>query len=117
MNNAGPAIAAMAEKCRTLIQKSMVASKDVPQALRPQHLLWMCDKIEQHAEQWPDTKLHRWIGFVQCAMIANRMLDLKGAKAMFDSVKDAFRSTADDQDLTDHLDPTSSFEMELGGQG
>jgi hypothetical protein len=117
MENTNPAIAAMADRCKTLIEESAVASNDLPKALQPRHLLWMCDKIEQHAEDWADTKLHRWIGFVQCAMMANRMLDLTGAKAMFDKIKNEYRPSTRDQDLIDHLDPNSSFEMELGGQG
>jgi hypothetical protein len=47
----------------------------------------MCDRIEKHAADWPDTKLHRWIGFVQCAMMANGILDLASTKKMFDSVR------------------------------
>jgi hypothetical protein len=117
MESTNPAVAAMAEKCRTLIQESAVAGNDLQKALQPKHLLWMCDKIEQHAEDWPDTKLHRWIGFVQCAMMANRLLDLAGTKAMFDAIKNAYRPSADDQDLVDHLDPSSGFEVDLGGQG
>jgi hypothetical protein len=117
MENTNPAIAAMADRCKTLIEESAVASNDLPKALQSRHLLWMCDKIEQHAEDWPDTKLHRWIGFVQCAMMANGMLDLTGAKAMFDTIKNEYRPSTGDQDLIDHLDPNSSFEMELGGQG
>ena len=46
-------------------------------------------QIEEHAEDGPATKLHRWIGFVQGAMLANRMLDLDGLKAMFDDAKAA----------------------------
>jgi hypothetical protein len=75
----------------------------------------MCDKIEEHAEDGPATKLHRWIGFVQCAMLAHRMLDLDGAKAMFDEAKVAHGETS--EDLLDHLDPTSSFELDIGGEG
>jgi hypothetical protein len=64
----------------------------------------MCDNIQQHAEHWPSTKLHRWIGFVQAGMMANRMLDLDGAKAMFDKAKNAFGEIKEDHDLVDHLD-------------
>ena len=78
----------------------------------------MCDQIEKHAEGGPATKLHRWIGFVQAAMLANRMLDLDGLKAMFDKAKAAHEGTSEDsEDLIDHLDPTSSFEFDIGGQG
>ena len=42
-------------------------------------LLWMCDKIEDHAEDHPATKLHRWIGFIYCGMMAHRLLNLRQA--------------------------------------
>ena len=116
MNSAPLLIAAMAEKCRGLIQESEDRDCDLPEALRPKHLLWMCDRIEQHAEDWPQTKLHRWIGFVQCGMMANRMLDLSGAKAMFEEVRQDYGAGGDDQDLIDHLDPDASFEMDIGGE-
>jgi hypothetical protein len=110
-------IVAMAEQCRDLITQSEETQLGLLPTLRPKHLLWMCDNIQQHAEHWPATKLHRWIGFVQCGMMANRMLDLDGAKALFNKAKNAYGEIGDDQDLVDHLDPTSSFEMEIGGQG
>jgi len=73
----------------------------------------MCDKIEDHADDWPVTKLHRWVGFVQCGMMANRMLDLDGAKAMFDEAKTAYGGGGEDEEFIDHL----SGEMDIGGQG
>ena len=114
MDNGSLLVAAMAEQAKALIQKSKAADSHLPQALHPQHLLWMCDQIAMHAEEWPATKLHRWLGFVQGAMMANRMLDFKGAKAMFDDAKDSYGGC--DDDLVDHLDPNSSFELELGGE-
>lgn len=110
-------VVAMAEQCRGMIQQAGASGDGLPAGLHPRHLLWMCDRIEQHAEDWPSTKLHRWIGFVQAGMMANQMLDLKGAKAMFDNAKTAHGEPGDDPDLVDHLDPDSSFEMDLGGQG
>jgi hypothetical protein len=109
---------AMAERCLSIIQnKPGDVRFGLPESLRPDHLRRMCKLIVEHAEDWPDTKLHRWIGFVQAGMVANLMLDLDGAKAMFNKVKEEFGSIAKDQDLVDHLDPTTSFEMEIGGQG
>jgi hypothetical protein len=109
---------AMAERCLNIIQnKTEDVRFGLPASLRPDHLRRMCNLIVEHAENWPDTKLHRWLGFVQAGMIANLMLDLDGAKAMFNKVKEEFGSIAKDQDLIDHLDPTTSFEMEMGGQG
>lgn len=117
MHDRSASVVAMADKCRSLIQGHETTGNDLPPALRPRHLVWMCDQIERRAEHWPDSKLHRWIGFVQCALMANRILDLDGAKNMFDSVKNAYLITSDDQDLTDHLDPDSSFIIDVGGQG
>jgi hypothetical protein len=117
MQDSSASIAAMAEKCRTLIEGHIVSRKDLPRAISPNHLLRMCDRIEKHTADWPDTKLHRWIGFVQCGMIANGILDLPGAKSMFDSVKNEYLKTSEDQDLTDHLDPESTFDIDVGGQG
>ena len=110
-----PLIVAMAEDCSDRIRASAQSGAGQPASLRPEHLLWMCKEIVSHAEDWPATKTHRWIGFVQGAMIANRMLDLDGAKAMFDRAKQAHGTP--DADLLDHLDPDSSFQFELGGQG
>jgi hypothetical protein len=108
---------AMVDQCRQLIEADGPLATDLPVELRPEHLLWMCDKIRDHAADWPSTKLHRWIGFIQGAMIANRLLNLAGAKSMFDSAKAAHGEISLDQDLIDHLDPTSSFRMDLRGQG
>lgn len=77
----------------------------------------MCDRVEEHAEDWPETRLNRWIGFIQCGLLANELLELSDAKVMFESIKNSFASTLDDRDLADHLDPDSPFHMELGGQG
>lgn len=115
MDNTHLLITAMAEQCRRLIQEWEKPNPDLPKALQPKHLLWMCDQIEKHADGGPATKLHRWIGFVQAAMLANRMLDLDGLRMMFDEAKRAYGE--DSEDLTDHLDPTSSFEFDIGGQG
>jgi hypothetical protein len=111
-------VRAMAEKCLRIIQdKPADVRFGLPESLRPNHLRRMCNQIVEHTEDWPATKLHRWIGFVQAGMVANLMLDLDGAKAMFNNVKEQYGSTTNDQDLVDHLDPTTSFEMEIGGQG
>jgi hypothetical protein len=111
-------VRAMAERCLRIIQdKPEDVRFGLPGSLRPEHLRWMSKLIVEHAEDWPVTKLHRWIGFVQAGMIANLMLDLDGAKAMFNKIKEEYGSIDKDQDLVDHLDPQSSFKMDLGGQG
>lgn len=118
MDNSSLLVVAMAEKCKGLIQQWDKPPPDLPKALQPKHLLWMCHKIKEHAKDGPATKLHRWIGFIQGAMLANRMLDLDGLKAMFDQAKAAHAEASEDfEDLTDHLDPESSFEFDIGGEG
>ncbi len=113
MDNANLLVVAMAEQCRALIEASTTAESDLPPALQPNYLLWMCDRIEKQAEEWPVTKLHRWIGFIQGGMLANHILDLDAAKGMFDVAKSNY---GPNDDLLDHLDPASSFEIELGGE-
>ena len=110
-------ITAMAIQCRELIQQSQSGDTALPKVLSSKHLLWMCSEIEAHADQWPGTKLHRWIGYIQCGMIANRMLDLDGAKRMFDQAKNDHASHDPDSDLVDHLNSDNPFELEIGGQG
>ena len=117
MQQAARLIVAMADQCRRMIQPAQPADVDLPIGLQPGHLLWMCDTIVEHAKDWPATKLHRWIGFVQGAMLANRILDLEAAKAMFEHAKFEHGEIPEDKDLIDHLDPRNSFRMDLGGQG
>ena len=104
------------DKCRNVICRSDEANCLLAEPLRPKHLLWMCDRIEQHADDWTITRLHRWIGFLQAGMMANRMLDLATAKSMFDKAKVAHADAGDDEDLLDHLDGESGFQLELGGE-
>ena len=46
-----------------------------------------------------------------------RRVVLAGAKAMFDEAKLAHGEPGQDQDLLDHLNPQSSFALDIGGQG
>lgn len=118
MEPANLLIAAMAERCQNIIQEKPEDTRfGLPESLRPNHLRWMCKQIIEHAEDWSTNKSHRWIGFVQAGMIANYMLDLDGAKTMFNKLREQYGATANDQDLLDHLDPSKSFEMETGGEG
>ena len=117
MDNKDLRIVAMAEKCRSILLKANRIGAQLPPSLHRDHLLWMCDKIERQAEDWPDTRLHRWIGFVQAALIANGLLELSTAKQMFDNVKIAHADSFADGDLVDHLDPNHSFDLEIGGEG
>lgn len=115
MANSSMLIASMAEQCLDLIRQRDKTSLDLPTSLQPQHLQWMCQEIVKHARDWPVTKSHRWLGFVEGAMIANRIINLDGAKAMFDRAKNAYGEV--EEDLLDHLNPDHPFEFDIGGQG
>jgi hypothetical protein len=115
MDNSRLLVVAMADKCRSLILQFDAPDLDLPDELQTKHLLSMCNKIEQYAEDGDASKLHRWIGFIQAAMLANRMLDSSRLKAMFDEAKCAYAGVG--EDWMDHLDPTDSFECDIGGQG
>lgn len=118
MDNSYLLITAMAAKCQRLILEHASTTVELPKAMQPRHLIWMCHQIEHHSQDQPSTRSHRWIGFIQCAMLAQDILDLDGLKAMFDEAKRDHGETAEDlEDLTDHLDPSSSFEFEIGGEG
>lgn len=110
-------IEAMAAQCRSVLQNADSRDSSLPKPLQRKHLLWMCNNIEKHAEDWPDSKLHRWIGFVQCGIMANQVADLQGLKRMFDQAKIAHGGSGHDEDLIDHLNVDDSFELDLGGQG
>ena len=108
-------VVAMAEECRRIILQWEDEDSELPESIRRAHLERMCERIEKHSEDWPTSRLHRWIGFIQCALIANRIIDLSEAKRMFDRVKVMYPEA--DEDLLDHLDSSSSFEFDLGGPG
>ena len=116
MDNSRRFIVAMAEKCRDVIcdSQNIVHGSWLPSPLRPRHLLWMCQQILSHAEFAHDTKLHRWVGFVQAGILANHMLDLDGIRALGDEAKREHGPV--DVDLLDHLDPLGSFELEVSGE-
>lgn len=116
MDNQSLVIAAMAKECCALLEATKQLNSTLPKTLQPDHLLWMSRQISKHAEDWPPTKLHRWIGYVQCGMVGNRMLDFDGAKAMFQRVRQDFSGVDVDHDLIDHLDPDSAFKLEIGGE-
>lgn len=110
-------VLAMAEQCKPHLRGAISNDSDLPQPVHPKHLLWMCEQIAEHSDDWPITKLHRWLGFVQCGILSNRILNFEGIKSMFEDSKNAYGIGAIDSDLADHLDPHNSFEFDIGGQG
>ena len=117
MEDAKLLVAAMSEQCIALILKSEPIDVELPEVLQPPHLLWMCDQIANNAEDWPEPKLHRWLGFIQSAMLASQMLTFEELRVMCEDMKNTYVAQSDDQDLIDHLDPHNSFRMDLGGEG
>lgn len=110
-----PLIAAMAEQCRDMIAAWDRPGTEQPLSLQSKHLKWMCEQILLHSDDWHETRSHRWLGFIQGAMIANRIITLEGAKTMFDKAKNAYGEAG--TDLLDHLNPDKFFELDIGGQG
>ena len=108
-------IVAMAEQCKRLISQLDSTDSRLPASLHKQHLQTMCVEILEHSDDWQSARLNRWIGFIQCALLANGLLDLDELKSMFDKAKLAYGDTG--QDLLDHLNPNSSFEFDIGGEG
>jgi hypothetical protein len=123
MNNSSLMIAAMAEECSARVAAGtrnesngeFPAADELPASLQPEHLDAMCQVIVRNVEAWPETRLHRWIGFVQCGMLANRIINTEEMRAMFDLAEVAYGDLVDD--LIDHLDCLNPFELDLGGQG
>jgi len=116
MNNKRLLAQSMARECLTTLRTSDENEWTLPRPLHLKHLLWMCEAINEHSNHWPIAKLHRWIGFVQAGLLANRMLTLKQLKLMFDKSKAKYGIPDEDDDLIDHLDPTNAFELDIGGQ-
>lgn len=110
-------VAEMAAQCRDAIHEAHEKETNLPKELHPKHLLWMCEQIIEHSQEWPAAKLHRWLGFIQCGLLAHRMLTLESVKKMFADVKKSQGISSEDEDLVDHLDPSSSFHLDIGGQG
>jgi hypothetical protein len=124
MNHVNILAQSVAEECRNAIRRALVEQEgtvpDPKQQLDnptgPAHLLWMCDKIQAKVDDWPATRLHRWIGFIQCGMISMGLTDLDGARRIISEAKTIFAED-EDQDLKDHQDPTNPFFLDIGGEG
>lgn len=88
----------MAQKCLHTMRHSDKEVGQLPQPLHPKHLVWMCEQVVENAEHSSLTKLHRWLGFIQAGLLANRMLTLEHLKHMFDEVKSRHNYDAHDED-------------------
>ncbi len=59
MNDSTLLITAMAEQCRNRIADFGEASRELPPSLRLSHLLWMSERIIEHAGNWTEARLQR----------------------------------------------------------
>ena len=109
-------VESMAERCTAAILKSNMCNWELPYALQLKHLLWMCDEVAHRATDWPENKLHRWIGFIQGGPLANNILNLDEVKVMFVEVKEYYASLEVDPDFGDHLDPDETSTINIGNE-
>ena len=87
-----------------------------PGLLRTRHLLEMCEKIEKNADDWPVTKLHRWIGFIQGCLVMAGLTTIEKESQFVRETKQKITETVDEE-LKDHHDSDNHFELELGESG
>lgn len=114
MSDAIQSVGDMAGVCRELIRRNVsMPVSDLPETLKVDQLSWMLDQICLHAGDWSAAKLHLWIGFVQCGMIANGILESTILSEMFGQLRAACNV---DQDLIDHLNQEDSFSLDIGGE-
>lgn len=109
-------VASMAEQCIATILKSNMCNWELPYTLQTKHLLRMCDEVANHATDWPEEKLHRWIGFIQGGLLANNILNLDEVIVMFVVAKESYSPPEADPDLVDHLAPDETYSISIGNQ-
>ena len=82
----------------------------------PNRLVWMCERIEKKSEDWPSSKLHRWIGHIHGCALAFGIFSFEDLKDIVSNAKNHF-SEGLDSDLCDHLDESNPFRFDIGGEG
>ena len=80
-----------------------------------ENLIWMCKQV-QTQEDWPSSKRHRWLGYVQGVLIALGISTVEDEKKLVAKAKEYFIEYKD-TDLKDHNDPDSPFQIDIGGEG
>ena len=91
---------------------------DVNEDTHPDHLLRMLEKLVHKAnhDEWSDTKLHRWLGWVMGCMACHNIAGLDRLKEIVSHAKLHFGEIEDDE-LDEHNNPDSSFNLDIGGEG
>jgi len=89
-----------------------------PLEVQPKNLLRMCHRIEEKAveDEWPDTKLHRWIGHLHGCMLTLGIVDIDRLKEIMSQAKKVF-GEKEDEELKDHCNPDNFFSLDIGGEG
>lgn len=78
--------------------------------------LSLCCNLERRAETWPESRLHRALGFVQGVLVARGVTSYADQLALINGLKVAYPEDTDEE-LQEHLDPKSPFQLDLGGPG
>lgn len=81
-----------------------------------EHALLLSHQVEQYVLQWPATRLHRALGFIQGVLVSRGCSSLEEQCTLLERLQIGFPECRD-RDLADHLDPRQPFELELGGSG
>lgn len=91
---------------------------EVEKVVHPDRLLTMIEKLIHKAEQdeWPDTKLHRWLGWIMGCMACHNIAGIEKLEQIVTSSKMCFGEKADEE-LEAHHNPDSSFRLDIGGEG
>lgn len=89
-----------------------------PDATQPSNLLRMLNRLVEKAEkeEWPDTKIHRWLGYVMGCLTAHGITTESCLREIVGDSKKYFEEQEDD-DLKAHNDPDSMFRLDIGGEG
>lgn len=107
MTDTRSVVVAMARQYKRIISTAHFSRVEIPKALRVRHLSWMVDRVIEHSEDWPETRLHRWIGFIQSGMMANATLGLDVARDIFTTASNTVETCNDN--LIDHLDFENTY--------
>lgn len=65
-------------------------SAEFPEGTGPEHLLWMCEQIISNQDVWPESKLHRWAGYIQGCLVCHGFSTLEGEKDAVRQLKNSY---------------------------
>jgi cytochrome c553 len=111
----------VAERLESRIQEWQAAfgiELDVDPDTHPDHLLKMLERLKRKADEdsWPDTKLHRWLGWVMGCMACHGIAGHSSLQQIVGESKKYF-SEKPDEELENHHNPDSPFRFDIGGEG